>query len=182
MEAAPLKRHHQSEKSRRRGFLAATRSRPSIRRRGDIFDELSASARKTNDGGSSNRRARKIRDDSFARASILRHFLRPSRRERERSVSSFSPRGTSILGLAFNLSLLPSFPSAAIDSTLSISRIRHVLANRFRFCLLSCRYKEKRYLSRFLAREIVQGMVSFFFVLETSVLWNFEFRLKKLLM
>lgn len=64
VQAAPLKRHHQSEKSRQRASLAAIRSRPSIRRRGDIFDELSASPRKTNDGDSSNRRARKIRDDS----------------------------------------------------------------------------------------------------------------------
>lgn len=130
VQAAPLKRHHQSEKSRQRASLAAIRSRPSIRRRGDIFDELSASARKTNDGDSSNRRARKIRDDSppFSASATERG------RERERSVSSFPPRGTSILGLAFNLSLLPSFlsGSAAIDSTLSISRIRHVLANRFR--------------------------------------------------
>lgn len=130
VQAAPLKRHHQSEKSRQRASLAAIRSRPSIRRRGDIFDELSASARKTNDGDSSNRRARKIRDDSppFSAPATERG------RERERSVSSFPPRGTSILGLAFNLSLLPSFlsGSAAIDSTLSISRIRHVLANRFR--------------------------------------------------
>lgn len=128
VQAAPLKRHHQSEKSRQRASLAAIRSRPSIRRRGDIFDELSASARKTNDGDSSNRRARKIRDDSPP-------FSAPATEtERERSVSSFPPRGTSILGLAFNLSLLPSFlsGSAAIDSTLSISRIRHVLANRFR--------------------------------------------------
>lgn len=131
VQAAPLKRHHQSEKSRQRASLAAIRSRPSIRRRGDIFDELSASPRKTNDGDSSNRRARKIRDDSppFSAPATERG------RERDRfPPPSFPPRGTSILGLAFNLSLLPSFlsGSAAIDSTLSISRIRHVLANRFR--------------------------------------------------
>lgn len=114
VQAAPLKRHHQSEKSRQRASLAAIRSRPSIRRRGDIFDELSASARKTNDGDSSNRRARKIRDDSPP-------FSAPATEtERERSVSSFPPRGTSILGLAFNLSLLP-----CPDPQLSIPRFQY---------------------------------------------------------
>lgn len=168
VQAAPLKRHHQSEKSRQRASLAAIRSRPSIRRRGDIFDELSASARKTNDGDSSNRRARKIRDDSPP-------FSAPATEtERERSVSSSLLSSPSILGLAFNLSLLPSFlsGSAAIDSTLSISRIRYVLANRFRSSSFARVYARGGYLSRFWLER------SFLFVLETSVLWNF-FRTEK---
>lgn len=129
VQAAPLKRHHQSEKSRQRASLAAIRSRPSIRRRGDIFDELSAFPRKTNDGDSSNRRARKIRDDSPP-------FSAPAT-ERGRERDRFPPFLPAKLQFLDSRSIFPSSPlfcpdPQLFDSTLSISRIRHVLANRFR--------------------------------------------------
>lgn len=128
VQAAPLKRHHQSEKSRQRAFLAAIRSRPSITPRRHLRRVVGIPAEDKRRGLFKSARAKN--KGWFTAIFRARH----GERERERSVSSFPPRGTSILGLAFNLSLLPSFlsGSAAIDSTLSISRIRHVLANRFR--------------------------------------------------
>lgn len=169
VQAAPLKRHHQSEKSRQRASLAAIRSRPSIRRRGDIFDELSVSARKTNDGNSSNRRARKIRDDSPP-------FSAPAtetEREREIGFLLSSPRN-------FNSwTRVQSFPPPLFsvrirsyrfhafniaDSPRSCESIPLVF---FRACICKGRYLSRFWLER-----------SFLFVLETSVLWNF-FRTEK---
>lgn len=117
VQAAPLKRHHQSEKSRQRASLAAIRSRPSIRRRGDIFDELSASPRKTNDGDSSNRRARKIRDDSPP-------FSAPAT-ERGRERDRFPPFLPAELQFLDSRSIFPSSPLFCPDPQLSIPRFQY---------------------------------------------------------
>lgn len=153
VQAAPLKRHHQSEKSRQRASLAAIRSRPSIRRRGDIFDELSASARKTNDGDSSNRRARKIRDDSPP-------FSAPATEtERERERDRFPPFLPADLQFLDSRSIFPSSPLFCPDPQLSIPRFQYRgFATFLRIDsarLLSRVYMQGEVFVEVLAREIV---------------------------
>lgn len=151
VQAAPLKRHHQSEKSRQRASLAAIRSWPSIRRRGDIFDELSASARKTNDGDSSNRRARKIRDDSPP-------FSAPAT-ETERERDRFPPFLPAELQFLDSRSIFPSSPLFCPDPQLSIPRFQYRgFATFLRIDsarLLSRVYMQGEVFVEVLAREIV---------------------------
>lgn len=153
VQAAPLKRHHQSEKSRQRASLAAIRSRPSIRRRGDIFDELSVSARKTNDGNSSNRRARKIRDDSPPFSASA------TETERERERDRFPPFLPAELQFLDSRSIFPSSPLFCPDPQLSIPRFQYRgFATFLRIDsarLLSRVYMQGEVFVEVLAREIV---------------------------
>lgn len=94
-------------------------------------------------------------------SSLLSALCTDREKEREREIFP------SILGLAFNLSLLFSFLSAAIYSTLSISRIRSCKSIPLVFFRVYTRRGYRgRYLSRFWLERSCKGwFFSFFFFL-----------------
>lgn len=104
--------------------------------------------------------------------SLLSALCTDREKEREREIFP------SILGLAFNLSLLFSFLSAAIYSTLSISRIRSCKSIPLVFFRVYTRRGYRgRYLSRFWLERSCKGWFFsfFFFVLETKAKFQFNF-------